>query len=312
MPEGITPKKTAFDIVGLGMSMIDLLQVVEDFPSGPGVTEVKDSRLMGGGPVPTALCAASRLGAKCAVLDRIGADWRGDLVAAEYERYGVDCSHLILEKGKSTTFGSVLVREKDGERHVVFSPGDFSPLESGELPHDFLTSAGILHMNARHWPACLDAARAAKAAGAKISFDGGANRYDSKFLELLPMVNILIVARDFAERLSGSVARDVQLDALSQWNAEVVGITDGANGSWFRAGGVEFHQAAFPVSPVVDTTGCGDVFHGAFLAALSRGDDFRSCARFASAAAALNATALGGRGNLATSNEVRGLIAGGE
>jgi len=301
-----------FDIVGLGMSMIDLLQVVEDFPSGPGVTGVKKSRLMGGGPVPTALCSASRLGAKCAVIDRIGADWRGDLVAAEYERYGVDHSRLILEEGKSTTFGSVLVRERDGERHVVFSPGDFTPLETEELPRELLESAVILHLNARHWPACLEAARIAKEAGAKISFDGGANRYESKFQELLPTVDILIVARDFAERLSDSTDRMAQLDALSHWNAEVVGVTDGAEGSWFRAGEEEFYQAAFPVSPVVDTTGCGDVFHGAFLSALSRGEHFRTCARFASAAAALNAGALGGRGNLAPLEEVQSLIARGE
>jgi len=56
------------DILGLGMSLIDLLQVVEDFPAGPGVTEACESHLMGGGPVPTALCAAAKLGTKAAII----------------------------------------------------------------------------------------------------------------------------------------------------------------------------------------------------------------------------------------------------
>lgn len=301
-----------FDIVGLGMSMIDLLQVVGEFPDRAGVTEVTQSRLMGGGPVPTALCAASRLGASAAIVDRIGADWRGDLVASEYGRYGVDHTHLILEEGKTTTFGLVLVRERDGERHVVFSPGDFSPLEFHELPRGVIQSAKILHLNGRHWPACLDAATIAKKSGAKISFDGGANRFDPKFMELLPLVDILIVARDFAERLSGSSSIEDQQEALSRWDANVVGVTDGARGSWFQSDGERFHQPAFSMDSVVDTTGCGDVFHGAFLASFSQGNSIPDCARFASAAAALNATALGGRGRLANSDEVAELIARGE
>ena len=95
-----------------------------------------------------------------------------------------------------------------------------------------------------------------------------------------------------------------------RWDADIVGITDGEDGSWFATTkGESFHQPAFPVAPVVDTTGCGDVFHGAFLFARNRGDEWASCARIASAAAALNATALGGRGNLATLAEVESLIA---
>ena len=93
--------------------------------------------------------------------------------------------------------------------------------------------------------------------------------------------------------------------------AKIAGITDGANGAWFATenGDDVFHQAAFPVS-VVDTTGCGDVFHGAFLFAHSRGWSIRDCARFASAAAALNATALGGRGKIATLGEIGEFLQG--
>jgi len=81
--------------------------------------------------------------------------------------------------------------------------------------------------------------------------------------------------------------------------APIVGITHGAEGSWFLAGeGEQFHQPAFPVEPVIDTTGCGNVFHGAFL-----------FAALASAAAACNAGTLGGRGHLPTISEVERFLA---
>ncbi len=290
--------------------MLDSFQVVDEFPSGAGVTEVTETRFMGGGPVPTALCTAANLGADTGIIDRIGSDWRAELIRDEYESFGVDTRNLVLESGRRSSFGTVLVRRRDGERHIIFHAGDFSILEERELPCNALKRCRFLHLNGRHWPACLAAAEIVRGANGKVSFDGGAHRYDSKFEELLQRTDILIVARHFAEKLSDSTDRGKQLSALSRWNADVVGVTDGAKGSWFSTSeGEEFHQPAFVVDNVVDTTGCGDVFHGAFLFARSRGDDWETCARFASAAAALNATSLGGRGNLATLAHVESLIA---
>ena len=307
MPE--VSESPAFDIVGIGMSLIDLLKVVEEFPADEGITEVLESKLQGGGPVPTALAAAAKLGASTAIVDRIGNDWRGDLIRREYRDAGVDTRYLRIEERKESAYGSVLVRRRDGARHVVFSPGDFTPLSAKELPAESIRASKILHLNGRHWPACIDAARAVGEAGGEVSFDGGANRFDEKFNDLLPLVHIHIAARDFAEQLTGSTDTGVQLAHMIGLGARVAGITDGVRGSWFAtADGTAFHQRAFPVDPVVDTTGCGDVFHGAYLFAHSRGWEVHECATFASAAAALNATGLGGRGHLATLAEVRDLI----
>lgn len=304
------PKK--YDVVGLGMSMIDLFQVVEEFPASEGVTEVLASVLLGGGPVPTAMVSAATLGATTAMIDRIGADWRGEQVAVEYRKAGVDLSGFSLEKNRSTTFGSVLVRRRDGARHVVFSPGSFTPLEPDELPMELLRETKILHLNGRHWPACIDAAKTVRENGGRVSFDGGANRFDPKFLELLPHVDVLIVARDFAEKLTDSNETGDQLGAMVALGAKIAGVTDGENGAWFATenGDDVFHQAAYPIDPVVDTTGCGDVFHGAFLFALSQEWSPRECVQLASAAAAINATALGGRGKVATLGEISEFLQG--
>lgn len=281
------------------MSTLDLLQIVESFPAKGGVTEILESRLMGGGPVPTALCTAARLGASVSIIDRIGNDWIGRQVCDEYSAYAVNTDHLILEEGKTTTLATILVRKSDGERHILFSPGSFTPLEEVELPLSLSGRETILHLNGRHWPACLRAAQRVREAGGLVSFDGGAHRFDDKFVELLNWTDIAIVARDFAEKLTNSPVIEDQLATLRRFGASVAGITDGARGSWFSTSvDGDFHQDAFPANPVVDTTGCGDVFHGAFLFGHSRGWPPRRSALLASAVAAMNAKALGGRGNL--------------
>lgn len=300
---------SGLDLLGLGMSILDSIQVVDRFPAEAGVTRVARSALMGGGPVPTALCAASRLGAKAAMIDRIGDDWRGGRIRAEYAKFGVDTTFLYDEPNRRCSFGTVLVREGDGERHLIFEEGDFTSLAVADLPREALLACRILHLNGRHWPACLDAARLVREGGGLVSFDGGAQRFASKHLELLPLIDILIVASDYAGCLAGAIPRVGQLEVLAGSGARLVGITDGAAGSWFLTKeGDRFHQPAFPVAEVVDTTGCGDVFHGAFLFALLRGDGPREAARLASAAAALNAGALGGRGHLPGWAEVETLL----
>lgn len=304
-----SPESRTFDIVGIGMSMIDLLKVVEEFPESEGVTEVIESRLQGGGPVPTALVMAAKLGADTAIVDRIGRDWRGELVVHEYRAAGVDTRHLDLEPDRETTFGAVLVRQRDGARHVVFSPGNFTPLAIDEMPIETIRRAKILHLNGRHWPACIDAALIVRGGGGQVSFDGGAGRYHDRLGKLLPLVDIHISARDFAVNLTGSDDTGDQLAAMIGLGAKIAAVTDGKNGSWFATDeGEVFHQPAFFVENVVDTTGCGDVFHGAFLFAHVRGWSLKEAATFASAAAALNATGLGGRGHLATLEEIREMI----
>ena len=299
-------------LAGLGMSVLDLIQVVEEFPRQSGVTPILSSTMMGGGPVPTALCAASRLGARTVILDRTGDDWRGERIREDYLKHGVDVSFLEKEKGKRSTSGTVLVRRRDGERHLLFDEGDFTPLSEEEISGEVLDQCEILHLNGRHWPACLSAAQRVRKRGGLVSFDGGAHRYDTRYDSLFLHVDILIVAADFADRAVGSGDRFEQIEKFSRFGPATVGITDGICGSWFRfPEGGHFHQAAFVSPRLVDTTGCGDVFHGAFLAGVLRGDSLEGCARFASASAALSACGLGGRACLPTREEVSDFLASG-
>jgi sulfofructose kinase len=128
----------------------------------------------------------------------------------------------------------------------------------------------------------------------------------------LEQVQHLVLPMAFARRLAAESEPAAIVDALWNDRRSTVVITAGADGVWFRdAGSADCrHQPSFEV-PVVDTTGCGDVFHGAYAVALARGFDASERVRFAAAAGAICATGRGGRGRLPSKQEIAELIAAG-
>lgn len=290
-----------FDIVGLGVCTLDVLMRVDAFPGdAETVQRAEASTMQGGGPVATAMAAASRLGARAAMIDRLGTDWRGDFILRELAELGVNTESVLREKATSS-LASVWVRKADGARCIAYSPGTARELEAGDLPEALIQSARILHVNGRHAPAIPRAIELAKAVAMRVSLDGGAGRFQEAHRAWLPEVDVAIVARDYATRWTGESVPD---RAAAKLNLPLLVITDGLAGSWvFPRGEAVFHQPAFKV-PVIDTTGCGDVYHGAFLAGLVHNWPLRECAHVASTAAAMNARVLGGRGHLPALAEI--------
>lgn len=306
----ISRRDKPIDIVGLGVCTLDLLKRVDEFPGEEMVQQADESALQGGGPVPTALAAATMLGAKTQLIDRLGDDWRGDLIFRELVELTIGTEHVSLAIGASSCIASVWVRKRDAGRCIAFTPGSAPELAAEELPPGAIERAKILHTNGRHHHAMCEAAKRAKAAGTLVSFDGGAGRYRPQLREFLELVDIAIVARDFAEKYAKTDQIPAAAGSIRAAGPKLVGITDGTRGSWiFPDGGEPFHQPAFEIRDAIDTTGCGDVYHGAFLAGLAKNWDLRECAKIASAYAALNTRALGGRGalvDLATVREFAG------
>jgi sulfofructose kinase len=145
----------------------------------------------------------------------------------------------------------------------------------------------------------IRAARLARAAQIPVvaDFERGAG---PKFSELLGLVDHLILSQTFAQKLTG--ASDAATAVKLLWTAErkVVAVTCGAEGCCYLSAGAEMrHQPAFKVK-AVDTTGCGDVFHGAYASTLARGLSLADRIRFASAAAALKTTQPGGQAGIPT------------
>lgn len=299
------------DVAGLGVSTIDLIFVVDELPGRETVQRAHASALQGGGPVATAIVAAARLGARTAMLDRIGGDPFGRMILAEFAAEGVDTGGIAVVEGRTSSKASILVRRGDGARAIAYSPGDCGELAPEEVREYLIRSAKILHLNGRHWDACLHAAALAKKGGVTVSFDGGAHRFRPEHRELLPRADLCIVAREYAAAYTGADEPDAAAKALLAAGPRVVVITMGSEGSLVRSrDGESFHQPAYRAEPLVDTTGAGDAYHGAFLFALARGCSLREAGRHAAAVGAMNTRALGGRAGLPTFSELEGFLSG--
>jgi sulfofructose kinase len=301
-----------FDVVGLGVSPLDIVTLVDHFPAEEGVQMALDTAVQGGGPVATAMVTLARLGARTAMLDAIADDWRGALVLAEFRTEGVCTNYLKVNPGRVSSTATVLVsRQAGGARAIVFYPGTTPELSPADLPRPEIESARFLHVNGRHWEACLQACRWARAAGVRVSFDGGAHRYRPELRQLVPLTDVCIAARDFAEKYTQVADIPRAADALLREGPRLVAVTDGVRGSWvWSREGEAFHQPAYLVPDVVDTTGCGDSYHGAFLFGLLKGWELKRTAALASAVAALNSRHLGGRRGLPTLEQAEAFLAG--
>jgi sugar/nucleoside kinase (ribokinase family) len=298
------------DVVGLGVSTVDIVTLVDHFPAQEGIQRALDMTVQGGGPVATAIVALARLGARIAMLDAVGDDWRSSLILEEFEREGVETRHVKRCPGRTSATACVLVQRDTGARAIIYLPGTTPELSPGDLPRQAIESARILHLNGRHGEACLEACRWARLAGVLVSFDGGADRYRPEMRPILPLTDICIVARDFAEKFTQEKDIPASAARLLEEGPRLIVVTDGTHGSWvFPREGRAFHQPAYRLSQVVDTTGCGDAYHGAFLFGLLQGWPLERVASVASAAAALNARHLGGRRGLPRLDAVEAFLA---
>jgi sugar/nucleoside kinase (ribokinase family) len=297
------------EVVGLGVSTLDIVTLVDHFPSQEQVQRALAVTVQGGGPVATAMVTLARLGARVAMLDALGDDWCANLIREEFRHEGVCTDYLKLAPGYTSSIASVLVRQGDGARSIVYAPGTAPQLTPADVPGELISSARIMHLNGRHWEACLQACQRARASQTQVSFDGGAHRYRPELEELVPLTDICIVARDFVEQYTRQTDVRKGAEMLLKEGPSLVVITDGTRGSWVHPQqGQPFHQPAYRPPSVVDTTGCGDSYHGAFLFGLLRGLGLEQTAALASAVAALNSQHLGGRYGLPTLEQALSFI----
>lgn len=335
----IFPQKN-IDIVGIGASTLDRFIVVDHYPTGREVQQVVSSTTDGGGPVATALAVAGKYGACTAMIDSIGDDMVGRHILDDFEKYNVNTNAIQVERSAKSGVATILVKQSTGERAVFFERSTATEPDFLEVHKQLIEDAYILHINGRHRQLMRSAMAVAKEAGTIISLDGGAQRYDEDMKAITEDSHIVIVARDYAEKYTGATNLEDACRIIHDRGALIAGVTDGANGSYFVwPDGTAYRCEPFPQKSIVDTTGAGDSFHGAFLANLahiinhmkgqetistskSHGasiravelikhcahSDLEKAAIFASAVASLNTQGIGGRSPLPTLQSVQELI----
>lgn len=296
------PHAGANRVVGVGQCAYDIIGSLDAYPQRDQKAELNSVTLQGGGPVATALVTLSRLGVQTAICSRIGADLFGGRIRAGLIEEQVDCAALVTDPQGTSQLAFIAVDET-GQRTIFWHRGSARPLAADEVDVDLIRSATVLHLDGLHFEAALAAATIARRHGVTTVLDGGTLREQTR--ELLPLIDHPVVSEKFARQLCGDVPYESMLDRLLAFGGVAATITCGEQGSWTRERGGEcFRQPAFPVA-AVDTTGCGDVFHGGYIYGLLQGMPIKETVRWAAACAALKAGSVGGRTSIVDINKVK-------
>jgi sugar/nucleoside kinase (ribokinase family) len=291
----------AFDILGFGCVAVDDLLYVASFPQADAKAQVFRRDRQCGGLVGTALVAASRLGARCAYVAPLGGDELSEFALGRLRQEKIDVSHVARKPEAFPVHSMIVVGEDSGSRNVFFDLSGVTASRASRLPAALVRSARVLFIDHLWIEQKLPAVRIARKAGIPVVADFEDIAHP-RFPELLALVDHLILSAEIARQLTAArPARAVE--KLWSKRRQVVVVTGGAEGCWFRASATAGHVPAFAVK-AVDTTGCGDVFHGAYATGLARGLGIEERLRFAAAAAALKATRSGGQQGIPTRPEV--------
>jgi sulfofructose kinase len=299
------PQDKPFDVVGVGVNVIDYLFRIPHFPEPNTKIDALGATTQGGGLTATAMVACARLDLRTRYIGKFGGNEIGRMAREELLAEGLDLAGSVIAKGVPNRFCVVLVEEGSGHRTIVRERDPRIWLTPPDLTREAVCAGRALHLDGHEGDAALQAARWAKQDGILVSMD--AEEPTQRREELFPLTDVLIVSQRFARALTGKTTPADILQVLAGLGPPCVGLTMGEAGSALLHRGEIVQAPGIPVD-VVDTTGAGDVFHGAFLYGLLQGWEARDILVFANAVAALKCTRLGGRTGIPRVNEVHAFL----
>lgn len=284
-----------YDCVGMGITVLDELVVLDAYPQPNSKGRAKSIIRQGGGPVPTALATLARLGKRCALVTALGMDSHGRFLCQELEQFGVETSYVIYLPSVDTPRAIILVDQSKGERTVLLAQDAACALEQRFEAGQLLDQCRILHVDGHYPEAQIQAAEKVHSRGGLVSLDIGSNRPVPN--ALLQYVDILVVSESYQQ--DGMIAGDPvkSLENLAKYHFKLIGITCGIKGSYLYFDNRIHYEPAFKVT-TVDSTGAGDVYHGALLYGFMQGFSLEHLARFAAAAAARKCGQVGGKAGI--------------
>jgi sugar/nucleoside kinase (ribokinase family) len=298
-------------VVGLGMACLDIVVRMHDMPTWEQGTRLEAVTIDGGGPVATAVVAVQRLGVPAGFIGTCGSDRLGDIKMQTLVEQGLDVSQVVRRDGPEDQTVLVSVHAETGER--VFSGYKHwarTPLSANEINRDYIVAADYLHLDGTHPEAALQAAHWMHEAGKTVVLDGSSTREPVRpaMRALVEEADILISGSGFGPSLTGLANVWEIGEAIVRTGPKIVVQTEGKAGAFTVTADEHFHTPSFDVE-VLDTTGAGDVFHGAYIVGLLNGWDLRQTAWFATAVSALKLRKLGGRAGIPAFEETLDFLA---
>ena len=284
----------------IGHTYIDVTMATDFMPVGDDKAVARDYAVSFGGNAVSAAFACARLNGKADLIAPVADDWLGHMFTHMAATYRV---RLHPRKVKRSSLSFILPRE--GKR-AILRARDETYLE--DFPRLDISGAEALHLDGHMSDAALHYAKLAREKGVLTSLDGGGLRANTE--ELLGYIDVAVVAERLCEQME--LTEEGMLDYLKSRGCRIGGITSGERGMlWYDETGAVSRMKSLPVprEKVIDTSGAGDIFHGAYIASYverpkaSWSEHFR----FARAASAHKIQHLGNEAGLPTQADIEKL-----
>ncbi|HDG1686518.1 TPA: sugar kinase [Kluyvera cryocrescens] len=291
-------------IACVGITVMDRLYYVGDLPTEGGKYVANNYREVGGGPAATAAVAAAKLGAKVDFIGRVGDDDIGTSLLQELESFGV-CTRYTKRFANARSSQSAIVVDARGERIIVNYPSPDLLTEASWLNDIDFSQWDVVLADVRWHEGTKKAFTQARAAGVPTVLDGDITPQDIS--DLVALSDHAVFSAPGLRRMTGEPDLLLSLKKSQMLTNGHVYVTNGSEGCFWLENQHIAHQSGFSVD-VVDTTGAGDVFHGAFAYSLALGEAGAGGIRFASAVAALKCTRPGGRAGIPDCEQTRSFL----
>lgn len=285
------PSNRPFQVVGFGENAVDWICRVPKFPERDSKMRMEPILRMVGGQIATACSMTARYGLRTRYVGRIGDDDLGRFAQEDLGREPMEV-RLEVVSGASSHLSLIIVDRPTGSRTIIWDRDQKLRYSPGELRREELVQGQLLHVDGNDLEASIQAATWAREAGMRVSLD--IDRVQPGIERLLRVTDLLMASSSFVTQFGGSSDWRRNLIQLSRVSPGLVGMTRGEQGAVVLWGGEVHEFPAYSVD-VADSTGAGDMFHGAFLYAVLQNWPIGRCVRFSNAAGALACTEIGAR-----------------
>lgn len=291
-------------IACVGIAVQDRIYSLASLPADAGKYQANEYLETGGGPAATAAVAIARLGAEVDFIGRVGDDSCGQTLLHELAQWGVNTRHCRVFPGARSSQSAIFV-DQQGERIIVNYPSPDLPQDADWLEDIDFSRYDMVLADVRWHDGTARAFTLARKASVPTLLDADVTPQD--ITPLVALADYAVFSTPGLTRMSGNKEPRPGLKQAAQQTDGTVCVTQGQEGTLWLNGDHFCHLPSFSVN-VVDTTGAGDVFHGAMVLALAEKMPLEQAVRFSSAVAALKCTQPGGRAGIPNRDQTESFL----
>ena len=286
----------------IGHTYIDVTISTDVIPTGDDKAVAHDYDFGIGGNATVAAITSAKLGVKTVLQASIANDLLGEVVERKYKSYGIELYRRDIDKTSLS-----LVLPNDGKRAILRARNTDYTDTYPEVP---LKGVKVLHLDGHQPKAALEYAKRCREAGILTSLDGGGMRENT--LELLKYIDVAVVAVRFCDQLEKTPEETIRW-LQEEYNTPVAAVTMGERGMIYALNGgpiKKIKALKIPKNKILDTTGAGDIYHGAYVVSymMDSNKTWEEHFVFARAASSLSIQRMGTEASIPTLEEIQAFL----